>query len=237
MRFQVDNLVAGYSRIEVVHGISIEVPEGGRIGLFGPNGHGKTTLLRAISGLIERRGGAIRFGDKDLTRASSSRMVEEGVIHVPQGSALFPRMTVLEALTLGAYVGRAWGQRRRSLDKVLTIFPRLAERRSQRCRTLSGGERQMAAIGVGLMGCPRLLILDEPTLGLAPRIRSELAQAIHAIAETGVSLIAVDQDIEMLFGLCPRLYLIEQGQVTLEVTDRSEIRHQEVLERYFGSVA
>ena len=102
-------------------------------------------------------------------------MVEEGIVHVPQGSSLFPRMTVLEALTLGAYVGRAWGQRRRSLDKVLTIFPRLAERRSQRCSPLSGGERQMAAIGVGLMGCPRLLILDEPTLGLAPRIRSELA--------------------------------------------------------------
>ena len=169
MRFQVDNLVAGYSRIEVVHGISIEVPEDGRVGLFGPNGHGKTTLLRAISGLIERRSGTVRFGDMDLTGASSARMVEEGIVHVPQGSSLFPRMTVLEALTLGAYVGRAWGQRRRSLDKVLTIFPRLAERRSQRCRTLSGGERQMAAIGVGLMGCPRLLILDEPTLGLAPR--------------------------------------------------------------------
>lgn len=237
MRFRVNNLVAGYGRIEVVHGVSLEVPEGDRIGLFGPNGHGKTTLLRAISGLLDRRGGAIRFGDMDLTGASSSGMVEAGVIHVPQGSALFPRMTVLEALTLGAYVGRAWAQRRLSLDKVLTIFPRLAERRSQRCNTLSGGERQMAAIGVGLMGCPRLLILDEPTLGLAPRIRSELAQAIHAIAETGVSLIAVDQDIEMLFGLCSRLYLIEQGRVTLEVTDRSEVRHQEVLKRYFGSAA
>ena len=169
MRFQVDNLVAGYGRIEVVHGVSLEVPEGDRVGLFGPNGHGKTTLLRAISGLIERRGGSIRFGDMDITGASSSGMVEEGVVHVPQGSALFPRMTVLEALTLGAYVGRAWGQRRRSLDQVLTIFPRLAERRPQHCRTLSGGERQMAAIGVGLMGCPRLLILDEPTLGLAPK--------------------------------------------------------------------
>ena len=180
---------------------------------------------------------AIHFGDMDLTGASSSGMVEEGVIHVPQGSALFPRMTVLEALTLGAYAGRAWDQRRRSLDEVLTIFPRLAERRSQRCSTLSGGERQMAAIGIGLMGTPRLLILDEPTLGLAPRIRSELAQAIQAIAETGVSLIAVDQDIEMLFGLCSRLYLIEQGRVTLEVTDRSEVRHQEVLKRYFGSTA
>ena len=125
MRFRVDSLVAGYGRIEVVHGVSFEVPKGDRVGLFGPNGHGKTTLLRAISGLIDRRGGAIRFGDRDLTGASSSGMVEEGVIHVPQGSALFPRMTVLEALTLGAYVGRAWGataqQPRQGVDDLSTF--------------------------------------------------------------------------------------------------------------------
>jgi len=146
-------------------------------------------------------------------------------------------MTVLEALTLGAYNSRAWRRRRESLDLVLSIFPRLAERRSQLCNTLSGSERQMAAIGVGLMSRPNLLMLDEPTLGLAPRIRVELADAIHAVAKTGVSLIAVDQDIDLLFGLCPKLYLIEQGRVTLEVTDRSEAQHQEVLRRYFGSAA
>jgi branched-chain amino acid transport system ATP-binding protein len=154
---------------------------------------------------------------------------------VPQGSTLFPRMTVQEALTLGAYTKRAWPQRKESLDKVLAIFPRLAERRSQRCNTLSGGERQMAAIGIGLMGCPQLLILDEPTLGLAPRIRAELAKSIHAVARTGVSLVAVDQDVDLLLGLCEKLYLIEQGRVALEVSDRSQLQHQDILRRYFGN--
>jgi branched-chain amino acid transport system ATP-binding protein len=237
MRFQVDNLIAGYERIEVLHGVSIDVQEGGRIGLFGPNGHGKTTLLRAISGLVATRAGAIRFDGEDITRATPAKIVESGIIHVPQGSSLFPRMSVLEALTLGAYSDRAWKHRRESLDLVMSIFPRLAERRAQHCNTLSGGERQMAAIGIGLMGRPKLLMLDEPTLGLAPRIRAELADAIHAIAKTGTSLIAVDQDIDLLFGLCPKLYLIEQGRVALEVTDRGEAQHQEVLRRYFGSAA
>jgi branched-chain amino acid transport system ATP-binding protein len=235
MRFQVENLVAGYGRIEVLHGLSIDVPQGARVGLFGPNGHGKTTLLRRISGLVEPRGGTIRFGEADITRASAAAIVAHGIVHVPQGNSLFPRMTVLEALTLGAYGARAWRQRRETLDTVFALFPRLAERRSQLCRTLSGGERQMAAIGVGLMSRPTLLMLDEPTLGLAPRIRAELADAIHAIARTGASLIAVDQDIDLLLGLCTRLYLIEQGRVTLEITDRSEVQHQKVLERYFGS--
>jgi branched-chain amino acid transport system ATP-binding protein len=235
MRLVVDNIVAGYGRIEVLHGVSFSVPVSGRVGLFGPNGHGKTTLLRAISGLIERRSGRVTFGDNDLSGVSPRRIIESGIIHVPQGSTLFPRMTVLEALTLGAYVKRAWPQRKESLEKVLSMFPKLAERRSQRCNTLSGGERQMAAIGIGLMGCPQLLILDEPTLGLAPRIRAELAQSIHAVARTGVSLVVVDQDVDLLLGLCENLYLIEQGRITLGVTDRGEFQHQDILRRYFGN--
>ena len=237
MRLQVDALQAGYGRVTVLHGIGIEVPEGVRVGLFGPNGHGKTTLLRTLSGMIRARAGAVRFGDCDISGASTRTIVERGLIHVPQGSTLFARMTVLEALTLGAYAPRAWAQRRRSLDQVFALFPRLAERRSQRCSTLSGGERQMAAIGAGLMGCPRLLMLDEPTLGLAPKIRSELARSIHAIAETGVGLLVVDQDVDMLLGLCGRLYLIEQGRVAMDVRDRNQLEHKDVLKRYFGTAA
>jgi branched-chain amino acid transport system ATP-binding protein len=120
---------------------------------------------------------------------------------------------------------------------VFALFPRLAERRQQRCNTLSGGERQMAAIGAGLMGRPRLLMLDEPTLGLAPKVRGELAKAIHAIAKTGVNLLVVDQDVDMLLGLCDRLYLIEQGRVALDVADRAQLQHKDVLKRYFGSAA
>ncbi|MDQ0394420.1 ABC transporter ATP-binding protein [Labrys monachus] len=236
MRLQVDGLNAGYGRVQVLHDISIVV-DGQRVGLFGPNGHGKTTLLRTLSGLIRPKLGRVRFGETDITGLSPQAVVAEGLIHVPQGSTLLPRMSVIEALTLGAYATRAWPQRRRTLDEVFALFPRLAERRHQRCNTLSGGERQMAAIGAGLMGCPKLLMLDEPTLGLAPKLRSELARAIHAIAETGVGLLVVDQDIDMLLGLCDRLYLIEQGRVAMDIADRSQLQHQDVLKRYFGSAA
>jgi branched-chain amino acid transport system ATP-binding protein len=234
MHLQVESLVAGYGRIEVLHDISIAV-SGQRVGLFGPNGHGKTTLLRALSGLIKPKAGRVTFGGNDITGRSPQAIVSAGLVHVPQGSTLLPRMTVLETLTLGAYSKRAWSLRHKTLEQVFAIFPRLAERRQQRCNTLSGGERQMAAIGAGLMSCPQLLMLDEPTLGLAPKLRADLAKAIHAIADTGVGLLVVDQDIDMLLGLCERLYLIEQGRVALDVADRSQIQHQDVLKRYFGS--
>jgi branched-chain amino acid transport system ATP-binding protein len=236
MPLQVDDLVAGYGRVEILHGVSIAV-DTRRVGLFGPNGHGKTTLLRTLSGLIKPRSGKVTFEGVDITGLPPQAVVAAGLIHVPQASTLLPRMTVLEVLTLGAYSKRAWSRRANSFEQVFALFPRLAERRHQRCNTLSGGERQMAAIGAGLMGCPRLLMLDEPTLGLAPKLRSELANAIHAIALSGVGLLVVDQDIDMLLGLCDRLYLIEQGRVALDVEDRNQIRHQDVLKRYFGSAA
>jgi branched-chain amino acid transport system ATP-binding protein len=236
MRLQVESLSAGYGRVEVLHGISICI-DNQRVGLFGPNGHGKTTLLRALSGLITPTGGKVKYAGADIAGHSPQSIVAAGLIHVPQGSTLLPRMTVLETLTLGAYSKRAWSRRHKTIQQVFELFPRLAERRHQRCNTLSGGERQMAAIGAGLMGCPQLLMLDEPTLGLAPKVRADLARAILAIANTGVGLLVVDQDIDMLLGLCDRLYLIEQGRVALDVTDPSQIQHQDVLKRYFGSAA
>jgi branched-chain amino acid transport system ATP-binding protein len=236
MPLQVDALTAGYGRVEVLHEITIAV-DNRRVGLFGPNGHGKTTLLRTLSGLIKPRSGRVTFAGADITGLTPPAIVAAGLIHVPQGSTLLPRMTVFEVLTLGAYSKRAWERRHQTIEQVFDIFPRLAERRHQRCSTLSGGERQMAAIGAGLMGCPKLLMLDEPTLGLAPKLRSGLTKAIHAIAETGVGLLVVDQDIDMLLGLCSRLYLIEQGRVALDVEDRDQIRHKDVLQRYFGRAA
>ncbi len=237
MRLEVEDLRSGYGRIEVLHGVSLAVGAGESVGLFGPNGHGKTTLLRTISGLLKPGSGRIVFEGADVTGAASDAIVEKGIIQVAQASTLFPRMTVLEALTLGAYRKAAWPHRRATLEKVFCIFPRLAERRSQYCKTLSGGERQMAAIGVGLMAMPDLLMLDEPTLGLAPRIRQELGHQIGLVADTGVSLVVVDQDVDLLLGLCPRLYLIEEGKVSLEIKDRSELKHQDIIQRYFGSAA
>jgi branched-chain amino acid transport system ATP-binding protein len=237
MRLEVSDLRSGYGRIEVVHGISMTVAAGESVGLFGPNGHGKTTLLRTISGLLKPSSGRITFEGADVTGAGSDTIVEKGIIQVAQASTLFPRMTVLEALTLGAYRRAAWPHRRATMEKVFAIFPRLAERRGQNCKTLSGGERQMAAIGVGLMAMPDLLMLDEPTLGLAPKIRQELARQIDLVADTGTSLLIVDQDVDLLLGLCPRLYLIEEGRVALDIRDRSELKHQDILQRYFGSAA
>lgn len=235
MRLEVDRLVAGYGKVEVLHGISITVAAGEQVGLFGPNGHGKTTLLRAISGLIRTNFGSITFGGERLSTLSPGQIVERRLIHVPQGNTLFPRMTVLENLMLGAYSSRTWRERRGSLERVFALFPKLEQRQQQLCRTLSGGERQMVSIGVGLMGLPSLLMLDEPTLGLAPKIKDELAEAISQIAASGVTMLVVDQDIELLLAVCQRLYFVENGEVSLETQEGAQIDQQQILEMYFGT--
>jgi branched-chain amino acid transport system ATP-binding protein len=236
MLLKVDDIHAGYGKVEVLRALSIQVDEGEKVGLFGPNGHGKTTLLRTISGLIHPRSGSVTFQDKNIKGIDPRQIVERGLIHVPQGNALFPGMSVAENLTLGAYSKRAWNQRNENINKVFELFPRLKERKNQQARTLSGGERQMLSIGVGLMGNPVLLMLDEPSLGLAPKIKDELALAISEIAQSGVAMIIVDQDIELLLGICKRLYLIEKGHVSFETQDNKSIQQKEILEMYFGRV-
>ncbi|MFN8591934.1 MAG: ABC transporter ATP-binding protein [Thermomicrobiales bacterium] len=237
MRLAVDQIVAGYGGVVVLHDISLAVGQGERVGLFGPNGHGKTTLLRTISGLIRPRSGTITYGNDEITRLAPRQIVDRGLVHVPQGNTLFPRMTVMENLLLGAYASRAWPQRKENLEKVFALFPKLQQRQNQLSRTLSGGERQMVSLGVGLMGAPGLLMLDEPTLGLAPKIKDELAEAIAAIAATGVTMIVVDQDIELLLGVCQRLYFIENGRVSLETAEGAALDRQQILEMYFGAVS
>jgi len=237
MLLKVENLVAGYGKFEVIRSLSLEISKGESVGLFGPNGHGKTTLLRCISGLVDARSGDVLFQGENIKNHTPGQIVDMGLIHVPQGNTLFPRMTVLENLKLGAYSRRAWEKRLENISRVFKLFPRLEERKSQYARTLSGGERQMLSIGLGLMGVPDLLMLDEPSLGLAPKIKDELGQAILEIAQSGVTLLIVDQDIELLLGLCQRLYLIEKGQVSLETEEEEGIQQQEVLEMYFGRVA
>src|SRR5262245_58275981 len=230
----VEGIVTGYGSLEVVHGASIQVGCGERVGLFGPNGHGKTTLLRAISGLIPAWAGRVRFNEVDITGANPTRIVELGLVHVPQRSMLFPRMTVNENLALGAYSRRGRSRRAEALARVHHLFPHLRERPLQLARTLSGGERQMVSIGIGLMANPELLMLDEPTLGLAPNVRSELAAALNAIADSGVSLVVVDQDIEFILRVTDRLYLLEQGRITLEADSREALDRAKVLDSYFG---
>jgi branched-chain amino acid transport system ATP-binding protein len=198
---EVGQLVGGYGKVQVLRGLSLAVAEGERVGLFGPNGHGKTTLLKTISGLIRLWSGSIRFQGQSIERSSPGAIVGLGLIHVPQGNTLFPEMTVQETLELGAYAPRVRANKAHNLERVFALFPRLAERRRQFCKTLSGGERQMVSISVGLMGEPRLLVLDEPTLGLAPKVKDELCEAIGVISGSGVSLLLVEQDIEFLLTL------------------------------------
>lgn len=236
MLLQVKDITAGYGKVDVLRSASIQVGEGERVGLFGPNGHGKTTLLRTISGLIQPRSGDITFQGNSIKGISPRQIVNLGLIHVAQGNVLFPSMTVMENLNLGAYSKRAWNKRQENLNNVFELFPKLHERKNQLAKTLSGGERQMLSIGAGLMGMPVLLMLDEPSLGLAPKIKDELALAIGEIAQSGVTMIIVDQDIELLLGLCKRLYLIEKGHVSFETQDKKSIQQKEILEMYFGKV-
>lgn len=231
---EVSGLDVGYDQTQVLRGVDLRVPEHARVGLFGPNGHGKTTLLRAISGLLRPWKGQIRFGGQRLDGLRPGRIVELGVVHVPQGNTLFPQMTVAETLSLGAYARRARADARRSLERVLTLFPRLAERRPQQCGTLSGGERQMLSISLGVMTSPRLLILDEPTLGLAPRIKDELRTAIATLSQDGLPLIIVEQDIEFLTGLAETLYMLEHGSIVLEIPPGGHLEQAEIMALYFG---
>jgi len=230
----VQRITAGYGAVTVLRDVSISLDEGEKIGLFGPNGHGKTTLLRAISGLLPPACGTITFAGTDITHWAAHKIVEAGLVHAPQGNTLFGDMMVGETLELAAFTRRARCRRQETIEEVYTLFPRLAERRSQRAKTLSGGERQMLSIGTTLMAKPRLLMLDEPTLGLSPKLKAELGEAIRSIADKGIPMIVVEQDVEFLLRVADRLHLIEQGEIarTIDQTDAPD--HAEIMKLYFG---
>ena len=230
----VSDLRTGYGQTDVLHSVSLHVGRGECVGLFGPNGHGKTTLLRCISGLLSARTGAITYRGTPIHDRPPRETVERGLVHVPQGNTLFPEMTVLENLQLGAYPSRARSGSRERLARVYTLFPRLAERKHQRVKTLSGGERQMTSIGVGLMSNPELLMLDEPTLGLAPKLKDELGDAIAAIAAGNTSLLVVEQDLEFLQRLSNRMYMLNHGEITREFDSSVPLDHERIMEMYFS---
>lgn len=230
----IEAVTAGYGRVTVLHAITLDAGRFGNVGLFGPNGHGKTTLLRAISGLVAPKSGKIRFDGEDITGRSARAIVATGLIHVPQGNRLFPDLTIADCMALGAYSSRARPHEAENREKVVRLFPKLAERWRQRVRTLSGGERQMVSIGTALMSHPRLLILDEPTLGLAPKIKDELCAAVLDISKSGVPLIVVEQDIEFLLELSQQLYLVDHGTVATEIRPGESIEHAEIMAMYFG---
>jgi branched-chain amino acid transport system ATP-binding protein len=211
---EVRGLIAGYGPFEVLHGIDLNVGEGEIVAVLGANGVGKTTLNRVLSGLIAARAGNVHFCGEDITGADHVHIVRAGLIHVPEGRKIFPNLTVRDNLLLGAYV-RGRRERARSLDHVLAIFPRLNERLGQLAGSMSGGEQQVLAIGRGLMGQPRLLILDEPSLGLSPILTEELFSLIARLHAEGLSMLLVEQNAVQSLAVARRAYVIDNGLVTL----------------------
>ena len=225
---------ASYGSVPAVGDVSIDVGEGEAVGLLGANGAGKSTTLRAISGLVRLTSGAITFLGKNITSLPPYEVTELGIAHVPEGRQVFPEMTVLENLEIGAYVPRAKADRSRSLDLVFGIFPVLAERRKQLAGTMSGGEQQMLAVGRGLMLKPRLLMLDEPSLGLAPVMTDVTFGKIQEIHAMGTAILLVEQNVSRALTLVRRAYVLESGKVIMHGTSAELANNKQVQAAYLG---
>ena len=223
-----------YGDLQAVHGVSLTVRPGEIVTLVGGNGAGKTTTLRTISGLLHPRGGRIRFDGRRIDSLPPDRIVEHGVVHVPEGRKLFPSLTVRENLELGAYSRRAKPERVQTLDGVMARFPILSERASQLAGTLSGGEQQVCAIGRALMARPALLMLDEPSLGLAPKIVQEVFRVIQDIHALGVTVLLVEQNIRQALAASQRGYVLENGRIVLEGSGHELLASEATQKAYLG---
>jgi len=228
------NVSASYGSVPAVGNVSIEIGEGEAVGLLGANGAGKSTTLRAISGLVGLTSGTITFFGRDLSSLPPYRIAELGIAHVPEGRQVFPEMTVRENLEIGAYVPGAKAERRRSLELVYGIFPVLAERRRQLAGTMSGGEQQMLAVGRGLMLKPRLLMLDEPSLGLAPVVTDVTFEKIQEIHAMGTAILLVEQNVSRALTLVQRAYVLESGKVIMRGTSTELANNRQVQAAYLG---
>jgi branched-chain amino acid transport system ATP-binding protein len=231
---RVEALEVAYGKIQALWGISVEISEGEIVAVVGANGAGKTTMLKTLSGLLRPMAGQISLDDRRIDVLSPAEIVGLGVVHVPEGRKLFPEMTVLDNLLVGGYPAGARSRRPQRLEHVFTVFPRLAERRRQLAGTLSGGEQQMVAIGRGLMAGPRILMLDEPSLGLAPIMVQEMFGVIGEINRTGVTVLLVEQNTEHALALAHRGFVLESGRVALSGTGRELLASPQVREAYLG---
>ncbi|GAA1000405.1 ABC transporter ATP-binding protein [Acrocarpospora macrocephala] len=233
----VTDLTAGYGHTKVLRGISLRVGAAEAIGLLGPNGHGKTTLLRCVSNLHRATSGSVAYAGSDTRGRSPRDLVRRGLIHVPQGSRLFPQLTVAEALRLSAASSGHLATWRDGLDHVFTVFPRLKERRGQLTGTLSGGERQMVSLGMGLMARPTLLILDEPTLGLSPKVKHELSECILRIRAEVSSIILVDGDMELVLSLTDRYHVVLHGDIVHSGASDATVGRDAMMSLFLGGSA
>jgi len=231
---EVKNLAVAYGNVRVLWDVSLQVRRGEIVTLLGANGAGKTTLLRAISRTVPVLSGSITLDGESLEGAPSVRVVELGVAHVPEGRRLWPEMSVEDNLVLGAYPGRARADMRASLERVFTMFPRVAERRRQIAGTLSGGEQQMVAIGRGLMSAPAVLMLDEPSLGLAPIVVAEMFETVRRINADGTTVLLVEQNVRQALEIATRGYVVETGRVASSGTRDELLASDEIKRAYLG---
>jgi len=231
---EVGNVTAFYGDLQALFGVSIKVSAGEIVTLIGANGAGKTTLLRVISGMKRAAGGSVRFAGQDVSRVPAHDMVTRGVSNVPEGRQVFPFMTVKENLSLGAYSSRARGALKQLLEEQLALFPRLGERMNQLAGTLSGGEQQMVAIARGLMAKPKLLLLDEPSLGLAPKIVEEVFDKIQDVRRSGITMLLVEQNVVSSLSVSDRGYVVQNGAVVLEDNAKNLLTNETVRAAYLG---
>ena len=230
---ELDGVRSGYGRMEILHEISLRVDDGEIVSLIGANGAGKTTTLRAIAGMARVFGGTIRLDGDDVTNERPDLLVRRGLVHVAQDRELFGDLTVLDNLTMGGY-GRPRAEREASLAEVFALFPALSDRLSQRADTMSGGQQQMLAIGRSLMARPSCLTLDEPSVGLSPKLAQEVLDAIGRIRDTGVTVLIVEQNASQALGISDRAYVIESGSIVLDGPAAELARDPRVREAYLG---
>ena len=225
---------SGYGSFQALFSVSLEVPQGEAVGVIGPNGAGKTTLMRVISGLIPLRDGAMTFDGQAVGGLPAHRMVEQGIAHVPENRRLFPRLTVEDNLRIGAYVPQARRRFAEQLAWVYGLFPRLKDRREQAAGTLSGGEQQMCAIGRALMSKPKLLLMDEPSAGLAPLVVAQVFELVERIRAEGLTVLIVEQNVQQVLDVVDRAYLLEVGSIKLAGTSEEFKGNSFIRKSYMG---
>jgi branched-chain amino acid transport system ATP-binding protein len=231
---RLDDVRASYGELQALFGITFEVKAGEIVTLIGANGAGKTTILRVISGLLGSRQGKVHFDGQDISKLPPHEIVMRGVSHVPEGRQLFPFMSVEENLALGAYIPRQRPRIKPAIEEQFELFPRLKERRKQLAGTLSGGEQQMVAIARGLMAAPKLLLLDEPSLGLAPKIVEEVFAKVQQIGKSGVTVLIVEQNVVDGLSISDRGYVVENGEVTLQGSPKELLGNEQIRAAYLG---
>ena len=234
MLLEVDNLFTAYGKIEALKGISLKVNEGEIVTLIGANGAGKSTTLKTISGQLTPRSGSIRFEGEEIAGLRAHRVAAKRIVQVPEGRRIFGRMTVRENLDLGAYLRNDRDGIAEDFERVFELFPRLREREKQQGGTLSGGEQQMLAMGRALMANPKLIMLDEPSMGLAPVIVEQIFEIIGEINKLGVTVLLVEQNAHLALGIADRAYVLETGSITIEGTGKELLTNDEVRKAYLG---